>query len=82
VNPDLRMAHEMIRAVLETMEDGAIEPEEALYLCETAKGILQKLESTQKLNRFARFGVWSALSVVEKLHADITATIQDELTSL
>lgn len=79
MNPDLRLAHEMIRAVLETMEDGAVEPEEALYLCATAKGILQKLESTQKEKRFVRFGVWAALSIVEKLQADISATLENEV---
>jgi hypothetical protein len=75
---DLKMATQMIRAVLETMEDGALEPEEALFLCQTAKGILEKLETSQRDKRFIRIGVWAALSIVEKLEHDIGEAIEKE----
>ena len=78
MNADLRMASQLIQGLLETMEDGAIEPEEALFLCAMAKDILTKLETTQKDNRFVRIGVWAALSIVEKLHTDITESLQVE----
>ena len=67
---DLKSAAEFIKMAVDAMEDGAVSPEEGIFLCQAGKGIFEKLEPMTN-KRFVLFSIRAAISILDWLEHDL-----------
>ena len=73
----LKRASKVASSVFETMEDGAVTPEEGIFLATTAKNALKQLEGISK-KRFVIFGIRGAMQLMDLLIEDLQSHLEKE----
>ena len=72
-----KRASKVASSVFETMEDGAVTPEEGIFLATTAKNALKQLEGISK-KRFVIFGIRGAMQLMDLLIEDLQSHLEKE----
>ena len=73
VNEEFKQGAKFLQNLGEMLSEGAVTPEEGVFLCQAAKKILARLETFTD-RRFVLFGLRAGISVLDWLEHDIGST--------